>query len=127
MNSAKRLASWRARNKRRQQSPEYRAKQSEWNRRWLEKNGKTPERLARDAELMRIYRNNPKHRHKHVARWKLNQAIASGRIVKHPCCKCGSIKSEAHHKDYSKPLDVEWLCRRHHREAHAKATASKES
>lgn len=29
-----------------------------------------------------------------------------------------SKKSEAHHPDYSKPLEVVWYCRVHHFEAH---------
>jgi len=28
------------------------------------------------------------------------------------------MKAEAHHDDYSRPLDVRWLCKRHHEEAH---------
>lgn len=48
--------------------------------------------------------------------WKVNNAIRSGRLVKQPCIICGSLLSEAHHADYSKPLEVEWLCRKHHRE-----------
>lgn len=31
---------------------------------------------------------------------------------------CGVEKTDAHHDDYRKPLDVRWLCRRHHRAAH---------
>ena len=34
-------------------------------------------------------------------------------------CWCGSLRVEAHHPDYTKPLDVEWVCRKHHRAIHA--------
>ena len=34
-----------------------------------------------------------------------------------PCKICGD-KAEAHHEDYDKPLEVQWLCKVHHREAH---------
>lgn len=44
----------------------------------------------------------------------LKQAISSGKVIKKPCYLCGKIKSEGHHEDYSKPLDVIWLCRQHH-------------
>lgn len=26
--------------------------------------------------------------------------------------------SQAHHEDYARPLDVRWLCFKHHRETH---------
>ena len=45
-------------------------------------------------------------------------AIANGSLVRMPCEKCGSTKVDAHHDDYSKPLDVRWLCRAHHLEHH---------
>lgn len=33
--------------------------------------------------------------------------------------------SKTHHDEYSKPLEVRWLCRLHHREHHAKAEGEK--
>ena len=42
------------------------------------------------------------------------KAIRNGELIKEPCEVCGSIKSEPHHDDYSKPLSVRWLCRKHH-------------
>ncbi len=44
-------------------------------------------------------------------------ALASGELKQQPC-HCGNLDSIAHHRDYSKPLEVEWLCRTHHMEAH---------
>jgi hypothetical protein len=31
---------------------------------------------------------------------------------------CGNAATHAHHDDYSKPLEVRWLCRAHHSEHH---------
>jgi len=54
-----------------------------------------------------------------AARTTVNRYIRLGRIEKLPCQVCGSnIKTEAHHEDYDKPLDVIWLCRKHHAEIH---------
>lgn len=50
-----------------------------------------------------------------LARRKLNHAIEYNRITKKPCRDCGNLKVEGHHPDYSKPLEVIWLCRRCHR------------
>ena len=49
----------------------------------------------------------------------LNHAIREGKIIRKPCTICGNI-AEAHHPDYNRPLDVIWLCFRHHREIHEK-------
>lgn len=51
------------------------------------------------------------------ARSLVSSAIKKGELQRLPCEVCKDIKSEAHHKDYSKPLRVEWLCRKHHRAA----------
>jgi len=47
-------------------------------------------------------------------RFKLNKAIGKGVVVRQSCSECGLEKSEAHHPDYNKPLDVIWVCRQHH-------------
>ncbi|MDR3173790.1 MAG: hypothetical protein LBU19_06040 [Treponema sp.] len=48
----------------------------------------------------------------------LGDAVRSGKIIRRPCEICGNQKSEGHHRDYTKPLDVIWLCRKHHIEIH---------
>lgn len=57
---------------------------------------------------------------KHRARVALNGAVYRGDIVRKSCEACGADaeKSHGHHTDYSKPLDVQWLCPKHHGEAH---------
>lgn len=58
-----------------------------------------------------------KFRERYLARQKISDAIRRGKIKRQPCQICGIEKSEAHHKDYSKPFEVIWLCRMHHRVA----------
>lgn len=55
---------------------------------------------------------------KNFARVSVNNAIRDGRLFKQPCEVCGDPDSEGHHDDYSKPLDVRWLCDAHHKEHH---------
>lgn len=50
---------------------------------------------------------------------RVAKALASGKLNRHPCAVCGA-KAQAHHADYSKPLDVMWLCPKHHAEQHVK-------
>jgi hypothetical protein len=46
-------------------------------------------------------------------------AVKNGSLKKQPCEKCGSTgRVNAHHEDYTKPLDVMWLCYTCHRELH---------
>lgn len=52
----------------------------------------------------------------------LAYAIKMKRIIKTPCLVCGAEKVEGHHPDYSRPLDVVWLCNPHHRGAHSLVT-----
>lgn len=52
------------------------------------------------------------------ARSVLNHAIRDGKLKRLPCRDCGDAKTEAHHSDYGKPLDVIWLCDMHHHRIH---------
>lgn len=53
------------------------------------------------------------------ARQVINYLILKKVIFKKPCEVCGKNgRIEAHHPDYSKPLEVKWLCPKHHREIH---------
>lgn len=60
-----------------------------------------------------VYRSVDKLRNKQNARSLLNWYLKKGKISKVQCY-CGNKKTEAHHPDYSKPLEVIWLCRKHH-------------
>lgn len=53
-----------------------------------------------------------------AAREAVRLALKRGVLAKKPCEVCGENPSFAHHSDYSKPLDVQWLCRPHHVEHH---------
>lgn len=75
---------------------------------------RNPERCAERHSRYEALRNPQKKKAKDLAR----NAVRSGKITKLPCCVCGSDKSQAHHEDYSKPLDVIWYCQRHHSARH---------
>lgn len=55
---------------------------------------------------------------KDSVRGMVSVAIQRGRLQRQPCEECGNPKAEAHHDDYSKPLDVRWLCAVDHRAWH---------
>lgn len=61
---------------------------------------------------------NPDYKLKIAARTTVNRYIRLGRLFKKPCEVCKAEKVEAHHDDYMKPLEVKWLCRKHHAEHH---------
>lgn len=50
----------------------------------------------------------------YVAHGKVAYAVKMKRLIKQPCSVCGMWPVHAHHDDYSKPLEVMWLCALHH-------------
>lgn len=79
-----------------------------------------PERKAKAIEYQRTRRaNNPEQYKAHCA---VNNAIRDGKLIPQPCEICGTEPAQAHHEDYSKPLEVQWLCRVHHLQKHGKAS-----
>lgn len=57
---------------------------------------------------------------KALAHRLLQYAIKHNKIKKLPCERCGNPKSQGHHSDYYKPLEVTWLCPLCHSEEHRK-------
>jgi len=63
---------------------------------------------------------------KKIARNVVSKCIYAGILIKQPCEVCNMIETvEAHHDDYHKPLDVRWLCRKHHVEHHTEDKGTK--
>ena len=59
-----------------------------------------------------------KHPDRRAAHSAVLNAIRDGRLNKEPCEVCVAEMVHGHHDDYSKPLEVRWLCPAHHRQWH---------
>ena len=93
-------------------NPERRAANHASSKKWRKENP------VRHAELTKAWLlRNPDKRKAH---YKVSNALRSGKIEKKPCAVCGAETVQAHHPDYSKPLEVQWLCITHHHETHVK-------
>lgn len=71
---------------------------------------KTPEAKEKIEQRRKEYRaSNPDRR---IAWQKVSNSVAYERLHSPPECQsCGSkVRLHAHHPDYSKPLEVKWLC-----------------
>jgi hypothetical protein len=112
-------------------------KRADYQRRWW--NSLTPEQrrektARRDAAKVREQdrrkaarrrrEGTPEQRLKIKARAEVRKALARGDLVRQACEweGCEEI-GHAHHDDYTKPLEVRWICRTHHDELHAEEAA----
>ena len=58
-----------------------------------------------------------KNQHKRRVYARVKWALMTGKMKRLPCERCDAT-AEAHHDDYTKPLDVTWLSKIHHQERH---------
>ena len=106
----------------------YQSKSVEERRAWVERRDKekvrardrarsrTPERREHNQRNTKRWREeNPE---KYAAQIAVNNAVRDGKLEREGCLFCDA-PAHAHHHDYTKPLDVTWLCPRHHKLAHA--------
>ena len=63
-------------------------------------------------------RERPDEKFKYHARQMVRLALRNGLLEKDVCSICGIDKVDAHHEDYTQPLKVVWLCRKHHLQLH---------
>lgn len=58
-----------------------------------------------------VIKQKARYPEKVVARTAVGNAIRDGRLIRCKCERCSeTVGVHAHHEDYSKPLDVMWLC-----------------
>ena len=75
------------------------------------------ERIAAQTEYTKQWRH--KYEQKYKCHTAVGNALRSGLLTKTPCIRCGDDKHVVgHHEDYSKPLDVWWLCETCHKQRH---------
>lgn len=110
---------------------ENRAANSEYYKAFDKARASQPERVAARAAYQKteayaashdaaVKRWQNKHPERRAANNVLDNAVRDGRVIPWPACavpECAG-KPEAHHPDYSRPLDVVWLCAKHHKAAH---------
>jgi hypothetical protein len=80
-------------------------------------------------------RRHPEEQREGAMRWRArnpdkrkaqnaaNNAVRDGKLIRQSCERAGPDckgRVHKHHDDYSKPLDVRWLCAHHHGEVHRK-------
>lgn len=81
---------------------------------------RSPAVLERERKRQTALRKSGRFKHKETARATVHRAVMSGQlIVPSVCSRCGgAARIHGHHPDYSKPLEVIWLCPVCHTDIH---------
>jgi len=94
--------------KRYRENPNRRAHAAKCSERWKKtERGKAVVRMRKSVQ-----------RERYNAREQVAYALRVGRLIRQPCEVCDDVETHGHHDDYTKPLTVRWLCRKHHAEHH---------
>lgn len=105
--------------------PDIKKKHREYSRKYYEKNQeeiisyskeyqKNPKVRQRLKEIEKIRRSKPDYSIKAKARSLARKAVNEGKIKRQCCEICKNPEAVKHHPDYSKPLEIRWLCSRCH-------------
>jgi len=116
-----------------------RVSRTEYMRKWRIKNGARARELVKESKNRNpeiggknikngtifittlLHSDYDKYYHSHKldgkdkTRCQVEYLVLKGKIKREPCSVRGEInKVEAHHEDYTQPLNITWLCRKHH-------------
>lgn len=86
------------------------------------------QKVCDDCKARRVI--SPEGQQKKSAQLAVQDAVRRGELIRQPCVVCtergfaANDKAHGHHEDYSKPLDVIWLCPMHHKWIHMNGYAS---
>ena len=73
-------------------------------------------KVDKTEEYRKYYKNNLEKVRAHAT---IRRAVVKGKLKKLSCAICKLVgNSHGHHSDYSKPLEVIWLCPLHHKQIH---------
>jgi len=104
--------------------PVLRARKRRLKREWLVThvvpNELLKSRKRKRNDWQKQYIKSPERYKQSKARQIIRNGVRDGKIKKMPCVECGNPKSEGHHEDYNKPLEVIWLCTQHHQDLHTR-------
>ena len=76
-----------------------------------------PTHAAHMREWRKTHPMSEEQRRKDRARSYAKVYLRRGLITKQDCEVCGG-PAQMHHPDYDRPLDVLWVCEKHHRDIH---------
>ena len=135
ISSADGLQRW-CRNCRREYDRHWRRARLEVNRQYTRKYRKAHRKSMREysrknrenqRELRREYTRKyyKVHPERLRAATLVKKALRTGELTRLPCEQCGAPNAQAHHQDYSKPLDVVWLCPSCHQLRHYEIKADR--
>ena len=108
----------------------YRADNLERVQEYDRQRGQLPHRKAGVKARAHRYWTSPREMRarcpeKYQARTLVGNAVRDGRLIRPDKCECCArdYRIQAHHDDYSKPLEVVWLCTICHGERHRELNA----